>query len=328
MKKKQWSTIIKLLVSALILLLLVSRTDFSYSEFSKIFLNLDLRYFLPSLFGVAIVLGLKSYRWKMLIKDEGFEYSAKKAFGAYMASDAIGIVTPGRIGEIARLYYLREESRITFYAAFKTIVSDRVYDFTILGWLGFSGFLFYMKWLGNIPGVFYVLIVLGIVVSGLFLLKYLLHLLSKNKSTGKLPLFSFLRDALSVVLVKKSVGKWLITLVAYIIYFLFSDLILLSLGVRHSFVDIAFILSLMSLATILPISVAGFGTREASLVILFAQYGINSATAISFSLLHFTAFFLMGGLIGLVFWLLMPISLKVVKEETKKIFYLFKVESN
>lgn len=264
----------------------------------------------------------------MLIKDEGFEYSAKKAFGAYMASDAIGIVTPGRIGEIARLYYLREESRITFYAAFKTIVSDRVYDFTILGWLGFSGFLFYMKWLGNIPGVFYVLIVLGIVVSGLFLLKYLLHLLSKNKSTGKLPLFSFLRDALSVVLVKKSVGKWLITLVAYIIYFLFSDLILLSLGVRHSFVDIAFILSLMSLATILPISVAGFGTREASLVILFAQYGINSATAISFSLLHFTAFFLMGGLIGLVFWLLMPISLKVVKEETKKIFYLFKVESN
>lgn len=324
MKKKQWATIIKLLMSAFIIYFLFASTKFSFTDFKNILSNLNLSLYIPALFGVVIVLGIKSYRWKMLISDEGYEYNAKKAFGAYMASDAIGIVTPGRIGEIARLYYLREESEIGFLSAFKTIVTDRIYDFTILGWLGLSGFLYYVKWPVALPGIFYVLILLGIVIAGLFVLKYLLKLASQHKRLGKLPLFAFLHDSLKVALIKKSVGKWIITLIAYFTYFLFSDLILYSLGVKHSFVDVAFILSLMSLATILPISIAGFGTREASLVILFAQYGMNSATAVSFSLLHFTAFFLMGGLIGLVFWLLMPISLEVVKEETKKIFYLFK----
>lgn len=120
---------------------------------------------------------------------------------------------------------------------------------------------------------------------------------------------------------------WGITIVAYIMYFGFSWLIMIALHLTPSYIDVVFIMSIMSLSTIIPLSVAGFGTREATLVLLFAYYGLASETAISFSLMHFTAFFLWGGLIGLVFWLLMPISLQQVKDDSKSIFLLFKPET-
>lgn len=85
-----------------------------------------------------------------------------------MSSDAIGIVTPGRIGEIARLYYVRQETTISFYAAFKTIVSDRIFDFTMLGWFGLSGMLFYFKTFGNFPGIYYAIGVLVVLDHWLY----------------------------------------------------------------------------------------------------------------------------------------------------------------
>jgi glycosyltransferase 2 family protein len=125
---------------------------------------------------------------------------------------------------------------------------------------------------------------------------------------------------------KRALSMWAITFVAYFLYFAFSWLILISLHLTPSYIDVVFIMSIMSLSTIIPLSVAGFGTREATLVLLFSYYGLASETAISFSLMHFTAFFLWGGLIGLVFWLLMPISLQQVTDDSKSIFLLFKPE--
>ena len=64
----------------------------------------------------------------------------------------------------------------------------------------------------------------------------------------------------------------------------------------------------ISLAMLLPVSVSGFGTREAAAIFLMGQmYGIPKEQAISFSLLCFGVFNVFGGLVGLVCWLLMPL---------------------
>ncbi len=324
--KIKLNSIIKITVTLLILIFLFWKVKFNTQGFSETLRSVRLVYFLLSLFGVVLVLGIKSYRWRILISNEGVKYSPYKAFAAFMASDAIGIVTPGRIGEIARLYYVRQETPISFYAAFKTIVSDRVFDFTMLGWFGLSGMLYYFKTFGSYPGIYYALGILVLFILGYILGIKSLALLLRNPKVSRLPVIRFIYESFLAVVAKRSITMWIITFTAYFMYFWFSWLIMISLNLTPSYLDVVFIMSIMSLSTIIPLSVAGFGTREATLVLLFAYYGLASETAISFSLMHFTAFFLWGGLIGLVFWLLMPISLQQVKDDSKSIFLLFKPE--
>jgi len=325
--KIKLNSVIKIAVTLAILFFLLWKVEFNAGGFGDTLRSVRTGYFLLSLFGVVLVLGIKSYRWRLLIRNEGATYSAYKGFAAYMASDAVGIVTPGRIGEIARLYYLREESSISFYSAFKTIVSDRIFDFTMLGWFGLSGMLFYFKTFGNYPGLYYALGVLIVVIVSYFSAIKFLAILLRSKKVSRLPVARFIYESFLAVLGNRAPQMWVITVVAYMMYFGFSWLIMLSLHLSPSYIDVVFIMSIMSLSTIIPLSVAGFGTREATLVLLFAYYGLASETAISFSLMHFTAFFLWGGLIGLVFWILMPISIQQVKDDSKSIFLLFKPES-
>ncbi|MDO9257954.1 MAG: lysylphosphatidylglycerol synthase transmembrane domain-containing protein [Bacteroidales bacterium] len=325
--KIKLNNIIKIAVTLAILSFLLWKVEFNAAGFEKTLSSVRLGYFLLSLFGVILVLGIKSYRWRLLIRNEGATYSAYKGFAAYMASDAVGIVTPGRIGEIARLYYLREESPISFYSAFKTIVSDRIFDFTMLGWFGLSGMLYYFKTFGDHPGLYYALGVLALFILGYYVTIKFLEIILKIPRLQRLPVIRFIYESFLAVLGKHMLRMWAITILAYLMYFGFSWLIMLSLHLSPSYIDVAFIMSIMSLSTIIPLSVAGFGTREATLVLLFSYYGLASETAISFSLMHFTAFFLWGGLIGLVFWLLMPISLQQVKDDSKSIFLLFKPDA-
>lgn len=243
-----------------------------------------------------------------------------------MSSDAIGIVTPGRIGEISRLYYVRQETPISFFQAFKTIVSDRIYDFTMLGWFGLSGLTYYIKTLGDLPAYAYALIILALFVIAYFIGIKALKLIISNNWFPRWQVPEFLLECFRAVIGKKALLMWGITIFAYLAYFYFSWLILHSLRVKTGIVDVAFIMSIMSLSTIIPISVAGFGTREATLVGLFSYYGLSAETAVSFSLLHFSAFFLWGGIIGLYYWLTMPISLKQVKDDSLEIVGLFKVK--
>jgi len=322
--KIKLNSIIKIAVTLAILSFLLWKVEFNANGFEDTLRSVRLEYFLLSLLGVVLVLGIKSYRWRLLIRNEGANYSAYKGFAAYMSSDAIGIVTPGRIGEIARLYYVRQDTDISFYSAFKTIVSDRIFDFTMLGWFGLSGMLYYFKTFGDHSGLYYALGVLAVLILGYYFTIKFLEILLRIPRIQRLPVIRFIYESFLAVLGKHMMLMWAITILAYLMYFGFSWLIMLSLHLSPSYIDVAFIMSIMSLSTIIPLSVAGFGTREATLVLLFSYYGLSSETAISFSLMHFTAFFLWGGLIGLVFWLLMPISLQQVKDDSKSIFLLFK----
>lgn len=322
MQRKAISWIIKIAGTILILLFLFSRIRFSTSDFLKVIYSVNPWYFLISLCGVVIILAIKSYRWKFLMAGEGVDYHALKALSAYLASFTIGIVTPGRIGEIARLYYVREDSGIDFYEAFKTVVADRIFDLTTLFVLGSSGVLFYINALGDLPAYIYGLLVLTAFIIMYLAVWFILAYLLRSAYFSRYNLLAFIRDTWYLVINKRSVFCWLITFIAYLVYFLTAGWIFNALHLFLSFIDVAFILSIMSLVTIIPISIAGFGAREASLVILLAQYGVSAEIALSFSLLQFLAFFLWGALIGMVFWILKPVSLKLVKEDSIRIWKL------
>ncbi|MBS4058003.1 MAG: flippase-like domain-containing protein [Bacteroidales bacterium] len=318
MGKSTRSFLIKLAGSAVILVLLFRFIDFDKQSFVVIFDKLNLPLYLLSLTGVALVLGVKSYRWHWIIRTEGHYYSPWKSFKAYMASFTIGVVTPGRIGEIARLYYLREEVDIDFVPSFRTIVTDRIFDLGVLFMLSFAGLIYYGQ-IGIHEVYTAAAIGIGLFFLGLFLAAWLLKRLLATKKPDALRPLRFVQSCVDQAVSGKALLLWLITLAAYLGFYGAIDLIFLSLGVSMPIIDIAIILSVVGLVSILPISLAGFGTREVSLVYLLAFYGITPELALSFSLLQFGAFFLWGGIIGLVFWFLMPISLDQVKQDARAV---------
>ncbi len=316
MGKQTRSLLIKLLGSALILFVLFRLIDFDKAEFVEILKQMNLQYYLLSLFGVVIVLAIKSFRWQQIIKNEGYNYSLTKAFGAYMASFTIGIITPGRIGEIARLYYLREDCEISFLVSFRTIVTDRIFDIGVLFMLAIAGLFYYS---GIIPDQVYLAVLAGILIffAGLFIADFMLKLLRRKEKFGQNHVILFIHESIKQAVDRRAFKLWAITLAAYLAFYYALALIFKSVNIDLRIIDIALVFSVVGLATILPISWAGFGTREVSLVYLLAFYGVPAETAITFSLLQFAAFFLWGSLIGLVFWFAMPISLKQIKEDSR-----------
>lgn len=319
MKKQTRSLILKIVGSVAILTFLVTRINWNTEKFNAIFSHLNLGWYLISLTGVILVLGLKSIRWNLLLRSEGCDYSFKSAFIAYMSSFTIGLLTPGRIGEIARLYYIREEKKIDFFHSFKTIVTDRIFDFSLLIWFGASGLLFFYKVLGEIHTLYYLLITGLVMLASWMIGKIILRIFKSDKTY-----FIFVYEAWTEMFDRKMVVPWLLTLLSYILFYLANWFILFSLGQRISLVEIGFILSLMSLVTLIPITIAGFGTREASLIFLFAFYTLSPETAIVFSLLQFLAFFLWGGIIGWIFWMIKPVKISLIKDDASKVFRLFK----
>ena len=77
----------------------------------------------------------------------------------------------------------------------------------------------------------------------------------------------------------------------------------LSLSLNINLVECAWLFSIVSTLSLLPISFSGLGVREGTVLVLLSQIGIQSAPALSFSMLIFTngiMIGLIGGVIELI----------------------------
>ena len=68
------------------------------------------------------------------------------------------------------------------------------------------------------------------------------------------------------------------------------------------FLDVVFISSIASLVALIPVSVLGIGTRDATIVYFFGKIGIVAAKAIVYSFLMFFSFYMMGTIVGFLCW--------------------------
>jgi uncharacterized protein (TIRG00374 family) len=319
MKSKYWSILFKVLSSVLILWLLFSNISFDIADFWAAWQRLHGWYLLLVLPVVVVVLAVKGYRWKMLLHADGYQYSSRRAIRAYLAAYSVGVVTPGRLGELIKVYDARQNIRgIDGMAALRSVVLDRLFDMFFLSWFALAGLVFYFK---LIPAASLLLLLLFTFILLLIVLYFgflILKLITKKiKSNSKV--LGFLIRCMEQMLSPKNWHIWLFTALAYAIFFGGIELLFYSLSIQISFLESGFIISLIGLILLLPISIAGFGTREAGLIYLLAFYGISAETAISFSLLQFLTFFVWGGLIGLYFWYSSGIPLALVKEDFRKI---------
>jgi hypothetical protein len=294
-----------------------------------ILLKLDLEATVATLAGVRwgylllavainpLLFGIKSWRWRELLRMQGIGYRWLDAFLAFVAGLFLGLVTPGRVGEMGKAFYLKQDLDVPVSEGLANVLMDRLFDLYTILVLGAAG----LVWFRLLPGWALALIIVGVMGAllmpvallserlaawGLRLVRQLpfLHGFDARltQATGRFQ--KGLRPLLSPGLVVP-LG---LTLMAYALFFGQAQLLAVALNLEVGIFYLAVCLSVAGVITLLPISFSGLGTRDAVLIALFAPLGLAAEQAVAFSTLFFLTFYVGSGIIGAVAWQLKPLE--------------------
>ena len=261
---------------------------------------------------------IKSYRWRFLLRLQNITYSFKDSFLVYFGSIYVGIITPGRLGELVKVLYLKNDKGISVPRALPNVIVDRLFDLYLLICLGLIG-----AWKFDIFGK------MSPVFVAVLSLLFFLPLLLLNKKLA-IRITNVLCKILVLKKFKKLVDKHaddfyeemdkfnnpkiffaiFLTVIGYTLFFIQCYLTALALHIKLNILTIILFMSISSVVSFIPISISGLGTRDATLIYLFGRVGLHAETAVIFASFIFIVCFVMSGSMGFVAWLLKPLPLR------------------
>ncbi|MDE2059294.1 MAG: flippase-like domain-containing protein [candidate division NC10 bacterium] len=304
---KAWRLGLKLIVSAALLALLLSRTDLQ--ALGTLFRSLRVPIFFGSILLYLLAQLLSTVRWRCLLQAEKIHLPFWRLILLYLEGMFFNLMLPTAIGgdlvrgyQISRLTERREASvasilveRLSGFAALAIIACIAIipaYAYVsdpLIVWLtagSAAGMIALIASLlsDRLQALFFRLL-LGVGLGRFHDQVHRLYEAVQQYWTHRPALLL----ALGLSLVLQSL---VIT-----IFYLISQALNLSVPLRYFFLFIP----LISVISMLPISVGGLGLREGSAVYLFTRVGLDSAGALSLSLLWFAVTVLCSGLGGIVF---------------------------
>lgn len=312
------------LIGIVLFVFILTRIDLSGIAFT--ITKVNLWYLVPVIILIPPLILLKSWRWQLLLKMQGITYPLRQAFAAYFGGMYLGLVTPGRLGELGRVFYLTDDKELSFGGAFSSVLVDRLLDIYLLLLVGGYGLVA----LSLLPErMILSIIILVLLLSLPFLLlnkrtgKWLIGLVNQTKLLGKLgkkmdTAADQFYSGVDRLANPRLTLPLLINLAAWAIYFAQCHLLVLSLNLPLSFLDIAIYMAVAVLVTLIPVSIAGIGTRDATLIALFSFQGLSAESALSYSLLVLFSFYICGAVMAAIVWQIKPIRVSRGKPESRE----------
>lgn len=313
------------LIGIVILIFILVTLDFD--KIINIFSQINPLYSFLSFFTLVPLLLIAVVEWQLLLRKQkiyvSYFYSLKNFFIGYF----YGFITPGGFGAYTRALYLEEESKAPLPKCFSNIIIFNTVEFIAMlvpGAIGAIALSFIF------PYLFYTIVVVLIIVILLFLFffkkersKVLFTRLVQTKIFATVKdrvegtIDSFYEDLprFKDVLLpfSLSLAGWFLK---YVILFFIAKLFLIDIP----FVPFILIMAVADVIASIPVSIYGVGTREASLLTMFAAFPLLEVTReqiVSFSLFWFVIIWLTPSIIGAF----------VTIFETKK-FYKFELNKD
>ena len=266
---------------------------------------------------------LKAFRWKILMHGQNIHYSFKDSFLSFTSSNFIAFITPGRIGEFAKVFYLKEDMQIPFSKSIPNVITDRLFDvYSLLFW-GLSGFI-YMKL--NTGSLTLLIIILTALLPLLFFIPKIYNLTFIVIS--KVPFVSGIvskrgqsienmRNEFQKLINMRLVFALCISAISYFVLFLAAYFLSRSVNIELKFAEIISIVSVANILSFLPITVSGLGTREAVFIFFLSKLQYSTEQALLFSTVFFACFYIVGGLFGYLCFMAKPVNIGKLKREIK-----------
>ena len=279
--------------------------------------NAKLGYLIGASFILLPTLLAKSWCWNYIKRKQGIKYSLKDSFIMYCSGIFVGLLTPGRIGEFAKVFYLKQDGHSLGKSAVG-IFLDRISDFAfLLAFVAIGSLLvvakFKQQMLILVSGII-ILIVLFIILVKAGLIKWFLNKIfqifipQKYQKSWQINFQDFIND-LKIYKLKNYFVIMVITIVSWSFYYLEVFTLAKGIDLKVPFIYFAVSVTIAGLLTLVPVSFCGIGTRDAALLLLFTPFLIPKEQIIVFSSLILATTFLTA-LIGLVCWLIKPLKIK------------------
>ena len=257
-------TVILGLVSILIIFILF-KTLVNVGDFSRVIRGISWFYFFLAFGTMVPTFILSVVRWHSVLRSAGFNVSFWKIFKIIGSSMSLSII-PGRLGDLARSYPLR--NKIPISQSIGTIVLEKIIDVCVL--LVFSGIGLFLLGYSTLAGL-----MIFLAIGAVPLLEVL------NMVIKKLPLenglINKLQDALSILnkvkqrkvvlsmAILASGANWTLSMLQA--YWLFK-----AVGAIVPFSAIYAFHPLSIFAGLLPITIAGVGTRDSAIIYFFQNF--------------------------------------------------------
>ena len=313
-KKNEKNQLLRLIGLSIFIFIL---TKIDFQKIKDIIPSIRLPFLLAAVIFALFPVAIKAYRWHILLKSQQINYSFKNAFIAYLSSVFAGTITPGKLGELIKVFYIRKAADISFGKAFSSVIIDRILDLFFLLLFSLIGILYFYTYREHIA------ISVILISSCMLIMIFLLHKNLRNlivnlllkltikryKTEMKIQTEEFL-EGLEIVNRIQFLSPIFWTLIAYLMYFFNCFLISKSLNMPVSFIYLSFCMSITVTLVLLPVSIAGIGVRDASLIFLLWQVGISKEIALTYSFLFLVFINITAGLAGLFAWFKMPLDFR------------------
>jgi uncharacterized protein (TIRG00374 family) len=248
---------------------------------------------------------IKTYRWLTINRSFGMSTSYWTLLLFFLFSGFLSTITPGRLGEFSRIWFIQKEYKAGVTISTSSVLLDRIWDVLILSMIGGISMVlvisrFAIEWYTlTMMGMIF-LFALGIILFPGIMFKPAMTLIHNQPVRNELvhiyrvwkeKRFGFIIPGFSTSLVAFG-------MLAIIPVILSDDLNApVNYGTSVTAVSISNILSF------LPVTVAGFGTREFIFTKVWATQDFSTHVAISVSTIYFICTYIGSMLFGGIVYL-------------------------
>jgi len=301
------------LIGVVIIILILRKLDFS--EIKEIVLKADKYYLALGLSLTLVSAFIKSVRWNYLKRIQNINYSIKNSFIMYCAGILLGIITPGRLGELAKIFYIKKDG-YSYGKSALSIIFDRIFDIVFLIVFSVLGMFFFINFFEkgviltiiSIPFIFIILyfVIRNNLIKSFFSKIFNFLIPVKYQKSWQINTQDFIDDWKKFKR-QNYIYVIAITSLAWLIYYCQVFILAKSLNLNIPFLYLAVSVTIAGIVSMIPISYSGIGTRDLILISLFSIISISQEMTIAFSSLILSTHLIMV-VVGFFCWLKKPIS--------------------
>ncbi len=272
-KKRIWD-IFRIFIGVSILSLLILKLG--AAEVLGVISNMNIYIVFLVLFSSLFIYFLAAIKIKLLIGGLGEKISAVDSFKYYLPSYALGLLTPGKVGNLSLLYFFKK-NEISYGKTLAVLVLDKLITYVILSMIAIYGFFVFFELDTALKVTFYLLLFL--IILGFFIKSKKARGLVQEFILGKYAdrFKGFYRNL--EFLIKNGKARvalnFSITFVQWSLGAFVKYLMFLYFHVQVSFFAVLVINSLGAILTMLPVSISGLGITESSAVYLFYKIDVD-----------------------------------------------------
>ena len=322
--RKNWKTILGILVSAVFLYLAFRRVD--AGGLREAFASADYRFVVPSMLLVMASVVIRSLRWRFLLKPVK-RIGPASLFSATMIGLTANNLLPARLGEFVRAYAIGIKENISKSSSLATIVVERIFDgFTLLLFLAVIA-LFrsgeFPPWLRSSAYIAFAFYICALVLLVLLKIRTSLALRAAAILTRPLPdrfgerIIHLLESFAGGLRILHSAGDVLaasvLSLLVWLPYVLLIHLLLGSFGIALPVYVSFLLLVAMGIGVMIPSAPGFIGTIQFVCVAVLAAFSVAGDQALSFSIIYHACTFVPVTATGLVYLLVEGISLADIR---------------